>query len=460
MNGLTLTNICMNRFLLFSALIFLPVLTVFGQSEKVMVVTIEGTIDNGIASYVERSAKMADEYNAETVIFHIDTFGGLVDAADKIRKTILEMDQLTVAYIDKNAASAGALITLACDSVYMAPGSSIGAATVVQGTGEKASEKMQSYMRGLMRSTAEENGRDPRIAEAMVDESIEIENVISEGKLLTLSTNEAVELGIADAEFATIKEVKQTLGYTQDDLFYINERWEESALRFLGSPVISSLLMLMMMGGLYFELQSPGVGFAGAISGIGAMLFFAPLYIMGLAESWEIVLFMVGVILILIEIFIIPGFGVAGISGIILTIFSLGAALIGNVGLDFPALSEVAGAVWTLTITLVLGIALIASLSKYLPDNPYFSKLVLTTATSSETGFVSSTSDVTLVNKTGVTVTPLRPSGIVLVNEKRINVVSDGDFVDSGESVKIVSSVGNRVVVTKLHQQEVQQQQS
>jgi len=244
----------MNRFLLFSALIFLPVLTVFGQSEKVMVVTIEGTIDNGIASYVERSAKMADEYNAETVIFHIDTFGGLVDAADKIRKTILEMDQLTVAYIDKNAASAGALITLACDSVYMAPGSSIGAATVVQGTGEKASEKMQSYMRGLMRSTAEENGRDPRIAEAMVDESIEIENVISEGKLLTLSTNEAVELGIADAEFATIKEVKQTLGYTQDDLFYINERWEESVLRFLGSPVISSLLMLMMMGGLYFEL--------------------------------------------------------------------------------------------------------------------------------------------------------------------------------------------------------------
>lgn len=446
----------MNRLLLLFIIAFLPLFTVAGQSEKLMVVTIEGTIDNGIASYVERSADMADEYNAETVIFHIDTFGGLVDAADKIRKTILEMDQTTIAYIDKNAASAGALITLACDTVFMAPGSSIGAATVVQGTGAKASEKMQSYMRGLMRSTAEENGRDPRIAEAMVDESIEIEGVSAEGKLLTLSTDEAVDLGIADAEVKTITAVKQRLGYTQDDLFYINERWEESVLRFLGSPVVSSLLMLMMMGGLYFELQSPGVGFAGAISGVGALLFFAPLYIMGLAESWEIVLFIVGLILILVEIFIIPGFGVAGISGIILTIFSLGAALIGNVGLDFPALSEVAGAIWTLTITLVLGIALIASLSKYLPENPYFSKLVLTTATSNESGFVSSTPDVSLVNKTGVTATPLRPSGIVVVDDKRINVVSDGDFVDSGEEVKIVSSVGNRVVVTKLAQQQQQ----
>lgn len=449
----------MNRYFFLIILCFTVIFSVGpqevvrGQDSQVLHIQIEGTIDNGIATYIQRSADLINQNNKyDAVVYHIDTFGGLVDAADKIRKTILEIPITTIAYIDKNAASAGALISLACDKIYMAPGSSIGAATVVQGTGEKASEKMQSYMRGLMRATAEENGRNPQIAEAMVDESIFIEDVTEEGKLLTLSTNEAINVGIADGTAATVDEALSAAGYSNVTISRVDERWEESMLRFLATPVVSSILMLMMMGGLYFELQSPGIGFAGAISGIGAMLFFAPLYILGLAESWEIVLFIVGVVLIIIEIFVIPGFGVAGISGISLVIFSLGAALIGNIGLEFPALSQIAGAVWTLSITLLIGIGLIISLSRYLPENPYFNRLVLTTSTSNESGYISSTPDTTLVGKQAETLTPLRPSGTVIVDGKRINVVSDGSFIDRGESVTIVSSVGNRVVVSQADQ--------
>lgn len=439
----------MKKWLLILLFIHSPLIT-YGQ-QRAIVVDIEGMIDNGITKYVERSLALAEENSDITyVIFHIDTFGGLVDAADQIRKAILESNKITVAYIDKNAASAGALISLACDSIYMAPGSSMGAATVVTGGGgDKASEKMQSYMRGLMRATAEENGRNPRIAEAMVDESIEIEGITDAGKLITLSTKEAEELGISDGHFYTIEDVYENLGLSVNNVLVIQERKAESILRFLSSPVVSSILMLMMLGGLYFELQTPGVGFAGGISALGAFLFFAPLYIIGLAESWEIVLFIIGIILIVIEIFIIPGFGLAGISGITLMIFSLGAALVGNIGFNFPELSQMAGAIWTLTTTLLIGIALVISLARYLPANEYFSRLVLTDSTDRESGYISSTPQDDLVGLKGKAITPLRPSGIILIDNKKISVVSDGVFIDSGDEIIVVSSAGGRVVVTK-----------
>jgi membrane-bound serine protease (ClpP class) len=264
-------------FFLLNSLSFLSTLPSYAQKSRIYVIEVEGMIDNGIATYIQRGLDLAkNDQDAKAVILHLDTFGGLVDAADEIRKSILDSPLKTVAFIDKNAASAGALIALACDSIYMAPGSSIGAATVVQGTGEKASEKMQSYMRSLMRSTAEGNGRNPRIAEAMVDETIEIDSVIEAGKLLSLTATEAIRLGMADAEFESLNAVSEILGIQNAELISVSERWEESLLRFLSTPVVSSILMLMMLGGLYFELQSPGVGFPGIISAIGALLFFAP----------------------------------------------------------------------------------------------------------------------------------------------------------------------------------------
>jgi membrane-bound serine protease (ClpP class) len=417
----------------------------------VYVIDVEGLIDNGLHKYIQRGIATAEANDADGIILHMDTFGGLVDAADKIRKNLLDTPLTTITFIDKNAASAGALISLATDSIYMAPGASIGAATVVEGgSGDKASEKMQSYMRGLMRATAEAKGRDPKIAEAMVDESIEIVGIIAEGKLLTLSTSEAINLGVVNGSFRTKDEILAHMDWENAEVVHLQELWQESVLRFLAHPVVSSIMMLMMLGGLYFELQSPGIGFAGMVAGIGAMMFFAPLYIMGLAQSWEIVLFFIGVVLIIIEIFFIPGFGVAGGLGISLVVFSLGASLIGNVGLRFPPMEHISMAVWTLTITLVIGILLLMSLARYLPQNQMFSRLVLMESTDRNTGYTSAKSLDDLLGMEGVTITPLRPSGVVLVDDRRVDVISDGEFVENGARVRVVDTGSSRVVVKKI----------
>jgi membrane-bound serine protease (ClpP class) len=441
--------------LLQSLFVFISVTVLFGapvmaqESRDVYIVSIKGPIDNGLASYVDRAVEAAVASKSRGILFHVDTFGGLVDAADRIRKTILDSPIPTVAFIDKNAASAGALISLACDSIFVAPGSSIGAATVVEGTGEKASEKMQSYMRGLMRATAEANGRDPRIAEAMVDESIAIEGIVEEGKLLTLSGSEAVKYGIADKELESLTEVRAYMGWSDAAKIDITETWAESFLRFLANPVVSSILMLMMLGGLYFELQTPGFGFAGTISAVGAVLFFAPLYLLGLAESWEIILFVIGVLLLIAEIFLIPGFGFLGVAGIVMIVFSLGAALVGNVGLDFPDLELLTRAIWTLAITLVLTILLISSLARYLPDNRWFNHLVLSASTDVASGYVTFAEHDDLMGSTGTALSTLRPAGTVLIDGKRYDVVSDGDFIEKGATVKVSEVVGGKIVVSR-----------
>ncbi len=420
------------------------------SGQTVYVIQVEGLIDNGLHKYIQRGINLAESNNAAGIILHMDTFGGLVDAADKIRKNLLATDVPTVTFIDSNAASAGALISFATDVIFMAPGASIGAATVVDGGGTKADEKMQSYMRGLMRSTAEATGRNPRIAEAMVDENIEVEGISPAGSLLTLSTSEAVELGMAKAEKRLLAEVMAAMEWSNKEMIYVQETTAEKILRFFAHPVMSSILMMMMLGGLYFELQSPGVGFPGAMASMGAIMFFAPLYIMGFAQPWEIILFFLGVVLIITEIFFLPGFGIPGILGVTLLIFSLAASMIGNVGFTFPALEHMTPAIWTLAITLILSILMLSSLGKYLPHNRMFKKLVLVDSTSKEQGFTSSESKDSLLGKEGVAITALRPAGIALIDDQRVDVVSQGDFVENGARVKVVNTTSSRVMVSRI----------
>ncbi|MEX2402796.1 MAG: NfeD family protein, partial [Balneolales bacterium] len=424
--------------------------TASAQNEsEVYVVEVEGLIDNGLHAYIERSLSAAEAAGAAGIILHIDTFGGLVDAADKIRKTLLDAEIPVVAFVNKNAASAGALIALASDSIFMSPGSSIGAATVVDGSGEKADEKMQSYMRGLMRSTAEANDHDPDIAEAMVDERIEIEGVVADSVLLTLSASEAVELGLASASLNNLDEVVNYMQWEEFDLINVDQRWQETALRFFAGPVITSILMLMMLGGLYFELQSPGLGFPGAVALVGALCFFAPHYILGLA-SWEIIVFFIGVLLLIVEIFVLPGFGIPGALGLLLIIFSLLASMIGNVGFTFPEIQYLTGPIWTMVATLLLGIALIVSLARYLPQSKAFNRLVLASTTGTSYGYTSASTVDDIIGMEGVALSTLRPAGTALVNSLRVDVVSDGDFIEKGEKIKVVTSVGSRVMVTKI----------
>ncbi len=418
---------------------------------SVFVVPINGMIDNALARYIARAVKDAELAEAGLIIFHIDTFGGLVDAADAIRKTILNASVPTIAFIDKNAASAGALISYAADRIVMVPGASIGAATVVEGTGgEAAPDKYQSYMRGLMRATAEANGRDPKIAEAMVDENLVVEGVSEAGQVLTLSTKEAVRLGVADAEIETIDALLARLNLSDATQVDHEVRGIEKALRFFGSPIVQSILMLMMMGGLYFELQTPGVGFPGIIAAIGAAVFFGPHYMMGLAESWEIIVFVLGVILLGLEIFVIPGFGVAGISGLILVVGALGMSLIGNIGFSFPSGAAVGQATTTLAATLVLLIISMFTLGRYLPKSERFNRLVLQPNLGSDTGFTSAESHLEYIGNTGTAVTSLRPSGVVEIDGKRIDVVTAGEYIERGKTVEVVTVKGAVVRVKEL----------
>ncbi len=426
-----------------------PLLTADELGEgPVYIVDVEGLIDRGLAVYLKRALEQAVDNRAAVVILHVDTFGGLVDAADAIRQLLLDSPIHTIAFIDKNAASAGALISLAANRIVMVPGASIGAATVVEGTTRKAApDKYQSYMRAQMRATAEARGRDPRLAEAMVDPQIEIPGIIEEGKVLTLSTEEAYTYGIADTVVQSLQDLLQTLKLNDRPLIYYKASTLERLLRFLSSPLVSSILMLMMLGGLYFELQTPGVGFPGLMALLGAALFFAPHYMAGLVESWELVLFIVGVILLLIEIFVIPGFGIAGITGTSLIILSLLAGLIGNVGLQFPDLRYIAEAIWTLILTLLLFGALVYSLSRYLPSSTRFNRLVLQPSLHRESGYVASTSRSELLGKEGVTLTPLRPSGIATFEHERVNVVTAGEYIPPNTRVRVTRVQGNRIEV-------------
>lgn len=417
----------------------------------VYIVPVDGMIDNMLWRYINRAIGEAEANEASLVILHMDTFGGLVEAADNIRKRLLNASVPTVAFVDKNAASAGALISYAADRIVMVPGASIGAATVVDGSeGEAMPDKYQSYMRGLMRSTAEARGRDPKIAEAMVDQSLELIGISPAGQVLTLSSSEALGLGVADAVLANKEAVIDGFGRSNAEVVQHHASRSERVLRFFGSPVIQSILMLMMLGGLYFELQTPGVGFAGAMAALGATLFFAPHYMLGLVDSWEFVLFVIGIILILAEIFLLPGFGVAGILGIVLTVFSLGASLIGNVGFVFPSGAAVTSAISTMAVTLVLLIVLIFSLSRNLPHSERFNRLVLTPELSSATGYTSADENEALVGRIGRALTPLRPSGTADIDGERIDVITSGEYVPSGATVRVNRVRGSRVEV-RLH---------
>ncbi len=418
----------------------------------VYVVAVEGMVDKVLVQYIGRAIQEAEAADAAAIVFHIDTFGGLVTAADQIRQHILDTPLPTIAFIDKNAASAGALIAYACDRIVMAPGASMGAATVVEGTtGEAAPDKYQSYMRGLMRATAEANGRDPRIAEAMVDPDVAIEGVVPAGKVLTLSAQEALRLGVADAIAASIDEVLQVLGYGPHPIVAFAQTGTERVLRVLASPVLQTLFLLMMLGGLYFELQTPGVGLSGLIALAGALLFFAPNYLSGLVEFWEVLLFLVGVGLLLVELLVIPGFGIAGIAGILFMLVGLLAALIGNIGLSFPSAQQIARAIATLVSALVLvGISAVV-LGRYIPRTRRFQELVLGSGLSRTQGYTAAATDKQqLVGKQGQAITPLRPAGMVEIEGKRYDVVSSGQFVAPGTPVEVVRVQGRRIEVRPL----------
>ncbi|HSV87017.1 MAG TPA: NfeD family protein [Bacteroidales bacterium] len=395
----------------------------------------------------------ADSLQVDLILIHLNTYGGLVESADSIRTRILQSQIPVIVFIDNNAASAGALISIAADRVYMRPGGSFGAATPVDQTGQEAPEKIKSYMRSLMRSTAEVKGRDPDIAEAMVGARVEIPGLIEEGQVLTFTASEAIEWGFSEGYADNITELIETAGIENYNIIEQRLTWIDRIIAFLINPVVAGLLIMLILGGIYFELQTPGIGFPILVAITAAMVYFAPLYIEGLAANWEIILFIVGVVLIGVEIFVTPGFGVAGILGAFFAASGLVMAMLANEGFDFSGVpfNEILIAMMVVTISFFLSLILAFFLGKKLfTQTTHFKGLALAAVQESSSGFTSANFTVkSLVGKSGVAFTILRPSGKVEIEGDIYDATAISGFVDKGQKIRVVKYETSQVFVVK-----------
>lgn len=408
-------------------------------------IRLDQDIDQSAQRLVVVGLEKARQAQADYVILDLNTYGGAVNAADSIRAAILRYEKPVVAYVNMQAASAGALISIACDSIYMRTGSSIGAATVVNQTGEVAPDKYQSFMRGMMRSTAKANGRNPEIAESMVDTA----------NVLSLTPDEAVEVGYCEGIAEDVRQVAEMI--STDNEFIIREMeddmtWVDLLIQFLLNPLLQSIFMMMIIGGIFVEIRTPGIGLPLVTAIVGALLYFAPGYLGNLVSYWEILLFIIGVILIGMEIFVIPGFGICGISGIIAIVVSLAFAMIDNSELfhwdGTLNLEPVLMPVGTVIISSAIAVFGSVWIVKKLYSTRSFDHIALRQSLNSDEGFTGVVSGLEVLIGQEVTVfTDMRPSGKVKTNDGRIfeAVLKYGGFAAKGQTLLVVSAEQGRL---------------
>ena len=423
--------------------------------DTVYVIEIRQNIDNSSMRKLSLGLEDAQAKGADYIILHLDTYGGAVDAADSMRKAILHAPVPVVAFVDLQAASAGALISIACDSIYMRPGASIGAATVVNQNGEVMPDKYQSFMRGMMRATAEAHGRradgtwfrDPAIAEKMVDTA----------GVLSFTPDEAMKARYCEGKAESIDEVVEHIGLEECEIVHQELSPLEKFILLMMSPLLQGIFLMMIIGGIYFEIQSPGLGLPSIIALIGAVLYFSPLYISGLALNWEIVLFILGLILLAVEIFVTPGFGVAGVLGAILSLTALIFAMIDNDTLYFEgklnlrALLEPCAIVLVSTVT-----ALVLSIwgaSKLYPRKS-FAYIAQKTELKGDEGWVGVETDslAACVGQVVTAATEMCPSGKVEYGERQYEAVMEYGSANAGERLKVIRAEGGRLYCVRLSQ--------
>ncbi len=452
----------MNRIIKTTVLSILSVLCAFGvyanveqrdsDRKKVFVLKIRNDIDPRMNRYVDLALSQATKEEADIIIVDMDTYGGAVGDANDIRTRILEYDKPVWVFINNDAASAGALISIACDSIYMVPGANIGAATVVTADGTAAPDKYQSYMRSIMRSTAEENGRDPLIAEGMVDDRVEIEGVTESGKIVTFTTSEAIKHGYAEAEVTSIDDILKRNDVTDYELLDYELGWSESVIAFFLNPVVSGILILMITGGIFFELQTPGVGFPLAAAGVGLIFYLTPYYLNGLAANWEIAIFFVGMGLIALEIFVIPGFGVAGIAGLVCIVGALILIMLDNDVFDFEFVPS--GELFTASMVVMAGmlgsIILFLVFGYRFTESNMFKRVSLQGTQDSDEGYTVGYREISLLGKEGTAFTILRPSGRIEINDELYDAYTRGEYIEKGDKVKVISEEGASLKVKSI----------
>jgi membrane-bound serine protease (ClpP class) len=445
----------MNRItFLFLTLFALSTSPVFAQEKqkKVFTFAIDQDIDPAMNRRVKLALDQAEALQVDVILIEMDTYGGAVTDADEIRTRILESKIPVYVFINKDAASAGALISIACDSIYMAPGASIGAATVVNGAdGAAAPDKYQSYMRSMMRSTAEATGRNPQIAEAMVDEKLVVPGLSDAESVITFSVSEAIKNGYCEGEYASQKAILEAQNLQSAQVIAYEEKTVDSIISFFLNPAVSGLLILLIIGGIYFELQTPGVGFPLALAISAALLYFIPYYLNGLAENWEILAFVIGIILLVVEFFVIPGFGVFGVAGIVLTLGGLVLGMLPNEALDFEWVpsSQLFSALLTVILAALAAVGLVFWLTPKVNEWGAFKHLTLATTQDRSQGYTASVYSESLIGKIGTVHSRLRPSGKVELDGEIFDAYSRGDFLEKGQAIEVISTEGTSLRVKK-----------
>ena len=444
----------------------------------VYVVPITGTIDLGLAPYLSRVLDQAEAEGAAAVLLQIDTPGGRLDAVLQMRDALLGSGVTTIAFVDRTAFSAGALIAIASEQIYMAPGAVMGAATPVDGpTGETATEKIVSAVRTTFKATAEARGRDPRVAEAMVDPDVAIDGLVTRGELLTLTTTEATDWGYNDGVAANRGEVLAAAGLANAPLIETEPSLAERFVRFITDPVVSSLLITASVLILIADLFVEGFGIGG-LAGLGLLaLFFWGHFLAGLTGWEDLVLVVLGLVLIAIEIIVVPGFGIPGLLGLAALLGGLFLAMLGREIQTPEGIAQASLTILASFIGIVIGvIAIFAFLSR----SQRLGKLVLQSAvggtevssarpTAGWLGWFGSSSNLprgsqqpalggkdaeqagplTPGRATGVALSDLRPSGIASIDGERIDVVTEGEHIPEGEPIEVVSDEGYRRVVRR-----------
>lgn len=418
---------------------------------RVMVVPVTGEIQLGLSPFVERSTEEADDEGYDLVIYEINTFGGRLDAAVIIRDAIINASVPTVAFINKRAISAGVLISLAANKIYMHPQSTIGAAEPVSmgigGSTGEVSEKVISYWRTELRSTAEKNNRNGDVAEAFADKSIEIEGVVEEGKLLTLTTKQALELGMADATAETIQEILELENLKGAKITTADMNAAEKLAGFLTQGIVSSLLLTAALLGIFFEIKTPGFGAPGIIALVALALFFGSHYLVHLAGWGEVILFIFGAVMLLVEIFLIPGFGIVGTVGILAIVASLYMSLLGR----FVHATDFVSGAKVLALSFVISFVVILIALRFLPKFTPFQRLVLKTTEATTEGYRSSPETyAALEGREGIALTMLRPAGTAVIDGDKYSVVTEGDFIEKNSKIRVDKVEGYRIVVTKV----------
>jgi membrane-bound serine protease (ClpP class) len=378
-----------NKLWIFILCVIFSITLADNHNTKVYVVPIQSTIDLGIPAFVNRAIDTAEKNDAKLIIFDIETFGGRVDAATQVKDAISGTDIQTIAFINRRAISAGSLISLSCDKIYMTSGATIGATSVVDMSGEKQAEKSQSYMREEMAATAEQSGKNTTIARGMVDEELSFEYLVvdgdsmkvddiegrKEGKLITLTTELALKYKIADGTSESIEDILLDLSIENYDIITLDENWSEDLVRILTDPVVSSLLTTFGTIGIISELYSAGWGIGGTIGIICLTLALGAGYLTKLASATDLLIIFSGLTLLLVEFVAIPGFGVFGIVGLVILFYGLYLLLIPDVPVSDEIYSAALdGFAWSI----VGGVIILIMLIRLISQSKVFQKFITT----------------------------------------------------------------------------------